>query len=67
LAAIALSTGKTLEELSKVNEELGSSIQKTFDLLKTCCAAKSRGSPTVQSPRIGPRGSKGRGPNMRFG
>jgi len=67
LAAIALSTGKTLEELNKVNEELGSSIQKTFDLLKTCCAAKSRGSPTVQSPRIGPRGSKGRGPNMRFG
>lgn len=67
LAAIAISTGKTLEELNKVNEELGSSIQKTFDLLKTCCAAKSRGSPTVQSPRIGPRGSKGRGPNMRFG
>lgn len=66
LNAIAISTGKTLTELEKVNQELSSSIQKTFDLLKACCNSRNKGSPNVQSPRIGPRGSKGRGPNMRF-
>lgn len=67
LAAITISTGKTIEELSEVNSELGSSIQKTFDLLKDCCSTKPTGTPTVQNPRIGPRGSKGKDSNMRFG
>lgn len=67
LAAIVLSTGKTLEELSKVNSELGSSIDKTFELLKTCCSSRTKGTPTIQSPRIGPRGSSSQGSDMRFG
>lgn len=66
LAAIVLSTGKTLEELSKVNSELGSSINETFVLLKSCCASNAKGTPLIQSPRIGPKGSKGLGPDMRF-
>jgi len=66
LAAITLSTGKTLEELSKVNSELGSSIEKTFTLLEECCSSKPKGSPTIQSPKIGPKGSRGPGSDMRF-
>jgi len=66
LIAISISTGKTLDELARVDKELGNSIQKTFELLQTCCANKPKGSPIVQTPRIGPRGSKGRGSDMRF-
>ena len=66
LAAITLSTGKTLEELSKVNSELGNSIQKTFDLLKTCCGDNNKGDPNVQIPRLGSKGSKGRASDMRI-
>lgn len=67
LAAILVSTGKTLEELAKVDSELGASIQKTFDLLQTCCAGKTRNLPNVQTPRIGPRGSRGGNPGIKFG
>jgi len=66
LAAIVASTGKTLEELEKTNAELGNSINKTFELLETCCNGRVRGTPIVQTPRIGPRGSKGSGPDMKF-
>ncbi len=53
LAAIALSTGKTLDELSKVNQELGDSIQKTFELLQACCTSKTRTVPLAQTPKFG--------------
>jgi hypothetical protein len=65
LAAIAISTGKTIEEIHQGDAALAVSIQKTFDLLKVCCA-KTKGTPNIQTPRIGPRGSKGRNPDVRF-
>jgi len=67
LAAILVSTGKTLDELTRVDQELGASIDKTFELLKTCCAAKTHNLPNVQTPRIGPRGSRGGNPGIKFG
>jgi hypothetical protein len=67
LAAIVLSTGKTIEELFKVNSELSSSIDKTFELLKTCCSSDSKGVPLTQTPRIGPKGSRGGVSDIRFG
>lgn len=66
LNAITISTGKTIEEITNGDSKLQASIDKTFELLKTCCNSKGKVSPTVQSPRIGPRGSKGRGPDMRI-
>ena len=56
LLAIAASTGKTLEELAAVNQELGQSIEKTFELLKQCCSAPP--SLPTPKPQISPLGQK---------
>lgn len=66
LEAIAVSTGKTLEELASVNKELGDSINQTFELLKTCCNSGTTGSPNVQTPRIGQRGTKANNSGIKF-
>jgi len=66
LNAISISTGKTIEEITKGDAALQFNLDKTFELLKTCCSSKIKNLPNVQSPRIGPRGSTGRGPDMRI-
>ena len=66
LNAITISTGKTIEEISAMNEELGTSINNTFELLKTCCSSKVTGTPNIESPKIGARGSKSKDSDIKF-
>jgi hypothetical protein len=64
LAAIAASTGKTLDELAAVNSELGASIDKTFKLLQECCT------PTVTTvtpkPQIAALGTRTANSKINF-
>jgi hypothetical protein len=48
LAAIASSTGKTIEELNSVETNLGDAIQKTFNLLQICCGQQGGVVPRAQ-------------------
>lgn len=66
LAAITLSTGKTVEEIHKGDEALIVNIQQVFDLLKSCCSVVERGTPNIQTPRMGPKGSKTSDSNIKF-
>lgn len=48
LAAIATSTGKTIDELNSVETNLGDAIQKTFNLLQICCGRQGGVVPRAQ-------------------
>lgn len=48
LAAIATSTGKTIDELNSVETNLGDAIQKTFALLQICCGQQTGAVPKAQ-------------------
>lgn len=65
LAAIEQSTNLTKEEIIKGDTALSLSIQQTFELLETCCA-KTQGTPLVQTPRIGAKGSSSNKSDVRF-
>jgi hypothetical protein len=63
LAAIAISTGKTLEELAAVNSELGTAIDNTFKLLQQCCNPQTA---TTPKPQISPLGTKTSNSKINF-
>lgn len=64
ITAIEESTGQTIDEIQKSNDELSASIDKTFKLLETCCNGTSN---LKNNPiRIGLPGSKGANSSIRI-
>ena len=60
--AIALSTGKTIQELGEVS----ASVEQTLNLLRDCCSSSPKGSPNIQTPKIGSKGSFSGNSNIKF-